>query len=148
MAPAYIPQARRNDWATPQPLFDRLNAEFRFVLDVCATQGDTKCPSFYAADALSLPWNHHKDHAWSGWWFCNPPYGRAMGAWIKKGCEERRGVMLIPARTDVKWFHTHLWNQAQHEPRAGIELRFVKGRVKFEGAKSSAPFPSMIVVIR
>jgi phage N-6-adenine-methyltransferase len=147
--PGYIAPSQRTDWETPQSLFDRLNDEFRFTLDVCATQGDTKCPSFYASDALTLPWNLHPGTNWSsGWWFCNPPYGRAMGAWVQKGCSERRGVMLVPARTDVKWFHAYLWNEDQHEPRAGIELRFVKGRLRFEGATASAPFPSLIVVIR
>ena len=146
--PGYIAPPQRTDWATPQPLFDQLNREFRFVLDVCASADNAKCPSYYDAEALSRPWNLHPGTTWSGWWFCNPPYGRGLGAWVTKGCEERRGVMLIPARTDVKWFHTHLWNEAQHDPRAGIELRFVKGRLRFTGATASAPFPSLIVVIR
>lgn len=46
--------------------------------------------------------------------------------------------MLIPARTDTRWFHEYIYNKA--------EVRFIKGRVKFGEAKNSAPFPSMIVV--
>ena len=49
-------------------------------------------------------------------------------------------VMLIPARTDTKWFHQYVYGKA--------EIRFVRGRVKFGGAKYNAPFPSMIVVFR
>ena len=49
-------------------------------------------------------------------------------------------VMLLPARTDTKWFHDYILGKA--------EVRFIKGRLKFGGAKNSAPFPSMVVVFR
>lgn len=47
-------------------------------------------------------------------------------------------VMLLPARTDTKWFHEYIYNKA--------EIRFIKGRLKFGNSKNAAPFPSMIVV--
>lgn len=46
--------------------------------------------------------------------------------------------MLLPARTDTKWFHDHCYGKA--------EIRFIKGRLKFEGATQPAPFPSMVVI--
>ena len=50
--------------------------------------------------------------------------------------------MLIPARTDTKWFHEYIWMQDN------VSVAFLPGRIKFEGAKNSAPFPSMIVTFR
>ena len=62
----------------------------------------------------------------------------------KEGSRQRgRGatvVMLLPARTDTRWFHDYIYGKA--------EVRFVRGRLKFGGSKNSAPFPSMVVVFR
>ena len=74
--------------------------------------------------------------------FCNPPYGRELPKWIKKAHDEaEKGalvVMLIPARTDTRAFHDYIYHQA--------EIRFIRGRIKFGDAKTSAPFPSMVVI--
>ena len=77
--------------------------------------------------------------------FCNPPYGRDIGRWVQKAYEEGHKentvvVMLIPARTDTKYFHDYIMHRA--------EVRFVKGRLKFGGAAAGAPFPSMLVIFR
>ena len=141
----YMPVAKRQDWGTPQDLFDQLHTEFPFTLDVCASNENAKCQSFYIRDALSLPWS---PNTWSGWWGCNPPYGRELTRWVEKGVTERHGVMLLPARTDVKWFQDYLWDEHTHAARPDIELRFLRGRWRFEGAAASAPFPSLIAVIR
>ena len=74
----------------------------------------------------------------------NPPYGRQIGLWTKKGKQEaalgKTVVMLIPSRTDTKWWHEDIM-QAD-------EIRFVKGRLKFGGVTKPAPFPSAIVIWR
>ena len=77
--------------------------------------------------------------------FCNPPYGRTIGLWVKKAYEESKTpntlvVMLLPARTDTKWFHDYIYGKA--------EIRFIKGRLKFGGCKNAAPFPSMVVIFK
>lgn len=75
--------------------------------------------------------------------FCNPPYGRTISDWVEKAYEESRNslvVMLLPARTDTRWFHDFILNKA--------EIRFIRGRLKFGNAKNSAPFPSMIVIYK
>lgn len=78
--------------------------------------------------------------------FCNPPYGRAIAAWVEKAYREgtKDGtivVMLIPARTDTRYFHDFILHRS--------EIRFVPGRLKFGGgASQSAPFPSMVVIFR
>ena len=123
-------------WETPKDLFDKLNAEFHFDLDVCALPENAKCERYYTPedDGLSQPWN--------GVCWCNPPYGRTIGKWVQKAYETFAGggtvVMLLPARTDTKWFHEYIYNKA--------EIRFIKGRLKFGNSKNAAPFPSMIVV--
>lgn len=125
-------------WETPQDLFDDLDREFHFDLDVCAIPENAKCKKFYTPeqDGLSQPWD--------GTCWCNPPYGRDIGKWVKRALFASVGgatvVMLLPARTDTKWFHDYIYKRA--------EIRFVKGRLKFGNSKNSAPFPSMIVVFR
>lgn len=76
--------------------------------------------------------------------WCKPPYGREIGKWVEKAYKESLEgatvVMLLPARTDTKWFHDFIYGKA--------EIRFVRGRLKFGDSKNSAPFPSMVVVFR
>jgi len=144
----------KDDWATPPDLFAALDAEFGFTLDVAANSSNTKCglwlgpDSVLADDALDYYW----PRLHTCW--CNPPYSRGLQAkFIAKAAEEQqwRGVttvMLLPARTDTKAFHQYVWDVAKHQPREGVEVRFLKGRLKFVGAKHGAPFPSMVVVFR
>ena len=123
-------------WSTPQDLFDELNKEFNFTLDPCATDENHKCSKYYTIKQNGLLQDWTKDAV-----FCNPPYGREIGKWVKKAYESKRSnpiVMLLPARTDTKWFHEYIYNYA--------EIRFIKGRLKFGDCKNSAPFPSMIVI--
>ena len=124
-------------WATPQDFFDKLNEEFNFQLDVCATAENAKCEKYYTKeqDGLSMPW--------TGTCWCNPPYGRDIGKWVAKAYASSAGatvVMLLPARTDTRWFHDYIYGKS--------EIRFIKGRLKFGGSKNSAPFPSMVVIYR
>lgn len=75
--------------------------------------------------------------------FCNPPYGREIKDWVKKSAEAKTlVVMLIPARTDTKYFHEYIYN------KPNVEIRFLKGRLKFGDSKNSAPFPSMLVIFK
>ncbi len=76
--------------------------------------------------------------------FCNPPYGREIYKWVEKAYIENKNgtfiVMLLPARTDTKWFHEFIYKKH--------EIRFIKGRLKFNDGKENAPFPSMIVIMK
>lgn len=125
-------------WETPQEFFDELDREFHFGTDVCALPENAKCDRYYTPeqDGLSQPW---KGVCW-----CNPPYGHDIGLWVRRGFFASVGgatvVMLLPARTDTRWFHEYIYGKA--------EVRFIKGRLKFGGSKNSAPFPSMVVVFR
>ena len=122
-------------WETPQEFFDRLNEEFHFTLDVCALPENAKCSRYYTPEdnGLLMPWD--------GVCWCNPPYGREITKWVKKASECKSAVvMLLPARTDTRWFHDYIYHKA--------EIRFLKGRLKFGNAKNSAPFPSMVVIFK
>ena len=79
--------SKKMDWCTPQDFFDRLNEEFGFVLDAAATDKTAKCPIYYTpeTDGLSQSWDR------GGAVFCNPPYGREIGKWVKKAYEEAIG---------------------------------------------------------
>lgn len=122
-------------WATPQNLFDKLNEEFCFTIDVCAIPDNAKCDRYFTPEMDGLK------QEWAGTVWCNPPYGRQIGKWVEKAYKsDCTVVMLLPARTDTRWFHDYIYGKA--------EIRFVRGRLKFGGVKSSAPFPSMIVIYR
>ena len=129
----------KNDWETPQDFFDELNSEFHFTLDACANHNNHKCEKYYTEkeDGLSQDWKNEVV-------FCNPPYSvKEQNRWVKKCYEESRHatvVMLIPARTDTDRFHRYILPYA--------EIRFIKGRLRFTGAKDNAPFPNMVVVFR
>lgn len=137
MNPSLQFTSKSDEWATPQWLFDELDAEFHFDLDVCALPENAKCERFYTPDdnGLAQPWDG--DAIW-----CNPPYGRRVGKWVAKAEEAWRDgktvVMLLFAKTDTKWFHDHIYGRA--------EIRFIKGRLRFGGAQLNAPYPSMVVV--
>lgn len=128
-----------DQWATPQIFFDKLNEEFKFSLDPCATKENAKCDNYFTQEINGLlqSWEGHNV-------FCNPPYGKQLSQWVKKAYEESKKpntlvVMLIPARTDTRYFHEYIYHKAK-------EIRFIKGRLKFGQAKNSAPFPSMVVI--
>ena len=113
-------------WQTPKEIYNKLNKEFCFTTDPCPPN-----PTF---DGLAVDWGNSN--------FVNPPFGREIGKWIKKGYKESQKnktvVFLIPARTDTKWWHEYIMK--------ATEIRFIKGRLRFGGAKHNAPFPSCIVI--
>lgn len=134
--------SQRMDWETPTALFDQLDAEFHFTLDAAASHDNHKCSRYFTVEDDGLT------QSWAGETvFCNPPYGRELARWVEKAWREAQApgttvVLLIPARTDTRWFHSYIHRRA--------EVRFLKGRIKFETggvAGDSAPFPSMVVVM-
>lgn len=134
--------SKSQTWTTPDKTFRELDDEFHFTIDVAASAENTKCARFYdeAADGLSKSWAG--EVVW-----CNPPYNN-IAAWVEKAYNETFDegaatvVMLIPSRTDTRYFHDWIYE------KPGVEVRFIKGRLKFGDATASAPFPSMIVVFR
>lgn len=129
--------SRDPGWGTPVDLYERLNAEFGFTLDVCTTPDNPLgTPHFFTPeeDGLGRDWAGHI--CWM-----NPPYGRAIRAWTRKAAglpPHGFVVALLPARTDTAWWHDDVMRAS--------EIRLVRGRIRFVGARSAAPFPSAIVI--
>ena len=127
-----------DEWETPKKTYDELNSEFNFNLDPCASDDNHKCDKYYTQETNGLiqSWDNFRV-------FCNPPYSDIKN-WVKKASEAKGGVvvLLIPSRTDTRYFHEYIYQ------KPGVEIRFIKGRLKFGDAVNSAPFPSMIVVFR
>lgn len=125
-------------WETPQKLFDELNAEFHFDLDVCATHQNAKCEKYFTKEQDGLKQNWRGSTCWM-----NPPYGRTIAAWVRKAYESAKNgvtvVCLLPARTDTAWWHDYCMKG---------EIRFIRGRLNFNGSKNHAPFPSAIVIFK
>ena len=128
--------SKNEEWETPQYLFESLDQEFKFTVDVASNDENYKVYKHYTKkeDGLNQNWNNER--VW-----CNPPYGKNIYEWVKKAyLSKSLVVMLLPARTDTKWFHEYILNKA--------EIRFLKGRLRFGNSKNSAPFPSMIVIYK
>lgn len=123
---------------TPKEFFDLLNREFNFTLDVCALPKNAKCKRYFTPDDNGLL------QSWGERCFCSPPYGREISQWVCKASDESKSgttvVMLLPVRTDTRWFYEYIYQNP------GVEVRFVKGRLRFGNEHNSAPFPSMVVI--
>lgn len=130
----------KTEIGTPQDFFNTLNDEFHFTLDVCASSSNNKCPRYYNREQDSLK------RSWKGEvCYMNPPYGRQIVPFIKKAYYEGQQdnttvICLIPSRTDTRWWHSYVMKAA--------EIRFIQGRLTFQGESNAAPFPSAIVIFK
>jgi phage N-6-adenine-methyltransferase len=127
-----------NEWSTPKEIFEHLDDFWGFNLDPCATKQNALCSNYFTKedDGLNKSWEGHTV-------FMNPPYDRSIYKWVEKAyLEAERSIVvaLLPAKTDTKWFHSFIYGQ--------FDPVFIKGRLKFGGSKTSAPFPSMVVTFR
>lgn len=140
-----------DEWSTPRDLFASLDAEFGFGLDAAATAKNALCSCYRGPDHYSPEFRNGLVFRWAPSTYVNPPYSQC-GPFIAKAAEEARAgatvVCLVPARTDTRWYHAHIWDREANRFRPGVEVRFVKGRLKFGDSTNSAPFPSMIVIFR
>ena len=116
--------SERTDWETPRDLFERLDKFWHFDLDVAASDQNHLCDEYFTkeTDGLSQSWSGHR--VW-----CNPPYGKQIADWVRKAYEETRDgttavVMLVPARTDTRWYHDYIQGKA-------AEVKFLRGRLKY-----------------
>lgn len=137
--------SKTGKWDTPKTLVDDLSTVFDWDLDVCASSSNV-CHNYYSEEMDGLR------YSWRGLCWMNPPYGRKIGYWVnharcskswyKIGKIGRKYfpaiVCLLPSRTDTRWWHDNITFASQ--------VVFIKGRLKFGGAKNSAPFPSAFVV--
>lgn len=131
--------SRGSDWATPQDLYDKLNDEFGFNLDACASEWNKKHIYYFDEhkNGLIQDWGTNKV-------FMNPPYGKVLNDWMKKAYESAQNgatvVCLVPAATDTAWWHDYAMKG---------EIRFLRGRPRFktpEGTWQNTFSPSVIVI--
>ena len=135
---AYMPPSATDNWATPIELFNELDDMHQFDQDVAASLTNRLCDEWLGLDHPDEAKRNGLTAEWVGHVWCNPPYGRGIKDWVLKASQHHDlVVMLLPARTDTRWFHEIVL------PNADIE--FIKGRLKFGNSKAGAPFPSMIV---
>lgn len=135
----------KDDWETPERLFQEWNKKYSFILDAAANEINHKCPRWYgpsgeAPNALVVSWPLDQGNIW-----LNSPYSKQLQKkFIRKAWSESEGkpyhvVCLLPARTDTRLFHEVIQRHAK-------QIIFLRGRIKFVGAPTGAPFPSMIVI--
>ena len=125
-----------SEWETPQDFFEKYDKKYKFTLDVCASENNAKCKKYFSIDDDGLAQD------WFGICWMNPPYGTQIKKWMQKAyiASIENGttvVCLVPARTDTAWWHDYAMKG---------EITFLRGRLKFSGLKTGAPFPSAIVV--
>ena len=138
MANSYMPQSITDDWATPRALFDELNAVHKFELDAAASSDNHLCQMWFGLDHPDTDRRDGLTGNWIGRTWVNPPYGRGIYDWVKKAAShDDLVVMLLPSRTDTKWFHEFVYHYA--------DIKFIKGRLKFGAGINPAPFPSILV---
>lgn len=130
--------SQNDEWKTPTDLLQNHIYKFAPIdLDPCCSDKHVKARRHYTETENGLK------QPWEGVCFMNPPYGRQISAWCEKAADEAdRGAVvigLLPARVDTRWFHEQVFARAK-------AVVFVKGRLRFEGAPASAPFPSCLVL--
>ena len=139
---AYMPKSKTDNWSSPPHIVEQVIEEFGSIsLDPAASKSNAVASRFF---------DENMDGLKQGWVadlvYTNPPYGRILNEWVKKALHEydvgnaKRIVMLLPSRTCTRWFHL-LYE------RSDVQIRFIKGRLKYGDGKQAAPFPSILVII-
>ena len=132
---------RGSEWATPKELFEELDNEFKFTLDVCASKWNAKCKTYFTEkqNGLEQDWGNNII-------FMNPPYGKVLKQWMKKAYKSaEKGatvVCLVPASTDTEWWYKFALKG---------EIRYLRGRPRFitkEGNWQQTFSPSVIIIFR
>lgn len=137
--------SKSDEWYTPESFFQEVNYKYKFVFDLACSKDNCKTRDGFTIEENSLEqdWAIISFDTDGGWLWLNPPYSKCKEFVEKAYAEMQLGaktVMLIPSRTDTKWFHNFIYR------KEGVEIEFIKGRLKFGDSKNSAPFPSMLVI--
>lgn len=128
--------SNKNDWTTPLTFFKELDKKYHFVLDPCSDDNNHLCDNYFTIEDNGLV----QDWRYGGWVFCNPPFNE-LDLWCKKCADELihndvRTCLLMPARTDTKYFHNYVLPYC--------DIVFIKGRLYFGNCGNPSPFPSIL----
>jgi hypothetical protein len=125
-------RARHQDWRTPRALFDELDAEFRFDLDGASSNGNALCAEGSTVER-PIPWDGRRV-------FCNPPWSD-IPPFVEYAARAEVAVLLVPARTNARWFHRAL--------ELGASPKFFRPKPRFERegvAASNSPVDCVLLV--
>lgn len=142
-------ESKRNDYLTPPELIEKILKKIdanKFWGDVCCSQPNIPA-LFYAVDGrvdgLKVSWNYKdygileeniKPYFGLYWVYCNPPYD-TCGAWVKKAYEEQQkganSVLLVPARTETKFWHDYIFGEDGFGFKEGVEVQFLRKGICF-----------------
>lgn len=140
--------SKSDEYSTPSDFYNHLDNLFEFVFDLACSKENCKTADGFTKEenALDQDWFQITEdcikEGKTGWLWLNPPYSMCREFADKCYSEMLLGakiIMLVPSRTDTKWFHDFIYK------KEGIEIEFIKGRLKFGDSKNSAPFPSMLI---
>ena len=112
----------RDRTRTPAYVFDALNDEFSFSLDVAALPETALLPWFLTPEinALAVDWRDYAPFGGVFWAWCNPPYSD-IRPWVVKAMEQQKcgigTVMLVPQDQSGEWY----------QPNEASELRLITG---------------------
>ncbi len=122
------PEQDKDTWQTPKEFFDKLNAEFNFDLDACASDKNKLCERFFSVEnsALENDWNLSGVRSV----FINPPYSQTQ-TFLRRAAQQSKEhgltvVALVNANTDTSWFKECY--------QSASEIRLITGRISFVGA--------------
>jgi predicted RNA methylase len=132
----YLGTAKRQDWRTPEGVLYFVKAALGGIdLDPCASLNKR----FWFAHKNLTEREDGLSQMWIGRVFVNPPYGKGIDRWFDKAWNsvevtpQTEVIVLAPAAVSANY-----WQNAVK--RAGL-VCFLRGRVKFVGAESTAPMP-------
>ena len=98
---------------TPKDIWDELNQEFNFTIDVCASNKNHLLPRYYTEkeDGLKQDWTGEIV-------YCHPPFDGNIGRWVEKASKSKcLTVMLLPASTHTRYFHRYIWDKEKSAKR-------------------------------
>ncbi len=148
--------SKKQGWGTPPDLWKELNDEFHFKMDAATNDKNPLGTEYYYTEEMD---GLAEENRWISPVYVNPPYGKGIYNWARRASIESINnkiltVMLVPARTDTKWFHDWIWDEELAEPQYPLVIRFLKGRLRMFDydtntlSKHVAPFPSMLVIFQ
>ena len=142
---------RREDWETPQWLFDELNKVFNFKIDLAASKENSKVETYFSENynlfdedrAISTRIMDEGEYA-----FMNPPFQKKgkTGSWVKCAVElvgDRGLVCIVPASVGSKWWSETVWALCDS---VVFPRRFSYKKPGNELEKSGAMFDSAICI--
>lgn len=123
-------------YSTPHKLFDVINQEFNFNLDVCALPENAKCKNYFTPEIDGLKQD------WTGICWMNPPFNKELKKWIIKARDESKKhnsiiCCLVPFRGNTIWFRDVCMD---------AEIRFIIGEVNFNELERGLWLPMCLMI--